>query len=994
MTTRGHNTGRDALATSCPLSFREKVGVSGRHPFHLLAVALTLFASTAALRAQDSPAPILQYFESTYGVMQNRTADLFMAGYGGVWVPPPFRADLGDFSVGYDVYDRYDLGTPQRRTLYGTEAELRSTLTGMHRANLNVYADVIWNHNGYSGTGDAGSREAFKNAGGYPGFFLEFFSDPDGDFNGAFDYGDLDGRLAGLIDIDHAKNYRAVRTPVPGFNNIAAGTTPWNGRLANVALESNRRFYPDRDLQPIMVFDPVTGEQNIPIYPFNLSDPFAGDPVEENATGYLMRNSQWLINDVGFDGFRIDAAKHLNGFAFDFLDRSVYRQSRRTFLNGQQRDVFSFSENFDGNKAYLATFVKKNIDPNNPGQIGGNRDVLDFPLHFALKDNLTGNGFQNNWYNVRYASQDWHDGPMDGSMGVKFVSSHDKDGPYLSNVAHAYVLLTPGNANVYFNAQQHGTIRESFPRNGRGDALGGVYGDAVTNLVDIRNTHGRGAFIERWVDTNEYAFERDRSALVLLSNRNDGGYDSRTLDIGLPWGTPLIELTGNAKRWNQQVGFNDIPELLTVRNDVFNGPGKVDVRFLRNNNQDLGYLVYGLATPQGSLTIDGKSGTLEGGTVTLQNAFPGGNFDRGIADTNAYNNATTRLADIDVVTGDTFAIRLDTVAVNLLGVVRDRPADGDNALFKINEGVDVGDGTLFTQPGGLAYGFQEFVDSGGGNVKSPGWFNADGSGQYRQVVNTALLSEGEHYITVRAFRHRDDGGPAVFTDFRRVIYVDRLPPDSAVKSFEPFTPGVSENRDVIVQSVDGTADSVHVFLNLAPNLTPDQVRNLADGNNRAGYWDGGQFKYAFFGLTHGNHVITVLTFEPTGNWNVQRFAGRYVDSPFGAGLGDANFDEKYEGDDLEHIRDLILGNGAGFNPAADFVPDGYIDLRDWQALGVKLQDIYNSGVLRPDGFPLVSGGTLAYYQQLSSQVPEPSTLAAVALALLTLPRRVAQLRAG
>ena len=41
-----------------------------------------------------------------------------MAGYGFVWLPPPYRADQGEFSVGYDVYDRFDLGTagPARRS--------------------------------------------------------------------------------------------------------------------------------------------------------------------------------------------------------------------------------------------------------------------------------------------------------------------------------------------------------------------------------------------------------------------------------------------------------------------------------------------------------------------------------------------------------------------------------------------------------------------------------------------------------------------------------------------------------------------------------------------------------------------------------------------------------------------------------------------------------------------------------------------------------------
>ena len=50
----------------------------------------------------------------------------------------------------------------------------------------------------------------FLDEGGYPGFALTLtpenngqgITDVDGDFHSAFDSGDLNGRLAGLIDID------------------------------------------------------------------------------------------------------------------------------------------------------------------------------------------------------------------------------------------------------------------------------------------------------------------------------------------------------------------------------------------------------------------------------------------------------------------------------------------------------------------------------------------------------------------------------------------------------------------------------------------------------------------------------------------------------------------------------------------------------------------------------------------------------------------------
>ncbi|MCP4816529.1 MAG: hypothetical protein GY888_28770, partial [Planctomycetaceae bacterium] len=69
----------------------------------------------------DVSAPaILQWFESSYDTIEQRAPDLFMAGYGAVWTPPPSRSDTSDFSVGYDVYDRFDLGYPGKPTLYGT----------------------------------------------------------------------------------------------------------------------------------------------------------------------------------------------------------------------------------------------------------------------------------------------------------------------------------------------------------------------------------------------------------------------------------------------------------------------------------------------------------------------------------------------------------------------------------------------------------------------------------------------------------------------------------------------------------------------------------------------------------------------------------------------------------------------------------------------------------------------------------------------------------
>ena len=221
---------------------------------------------------------------------------------------------------------------------------------------------------------------------------------------------------------------------MPGFNNLPAGTQPFNGRIADLPSESNRRFYTDADTPGRSYYDPATNEF-FTVHDFNRftgdnqADWATGDPTEENALGYLMRNAQWMIQDVGFDGFRLDAEKHMQPWVLNYLDRAVYEASGRDLLDGSQRQVFSFGEVFDGDKSVLQSYIRKDITPGS-ATVGGNRDVLDFALHFSLKQNLSGNGFQNDWRDLLGAAVDSNDDGLanNGSQGVTFDASHDEGG--------------------------------------------------------------------------------------------------------------------------------------------------------------------------------------------------------------------------------------------------------------------------------------------------------------------------------------------------------------------------------------------------------------------------------------------------------------------------------------------------------------------------------------------------------------------------------------
>ncbi|MDZ4656190.1 MAG: alpha-amylase family glycosyl hydrolase [Bythopirellula sp.] len=927
------------------------------------------WAVTAPAQSVSAPAT-LQIFEAKWRTIEDRQVDLFYSGYGGMWLPPPTRADSGDQSVGYDVYDRFDLGRPRKETLYGTEEGLKSLVRVAHASNVDVYTDHILNHAGFSdlgtvdtkGTPSTADDVTFAQSGGYPGFAITLPGDIDGDFHSSFASGDLNGRLAGLVDIAQEKTHMFIRHPVEVGNpaNIPAGTVAAFGRLANVPNANNRRFYPDQAGGGIQLdVDPGLGEFLITRYDFNVADPMAGDAVVEKAEQLLLRHSQWMVEVIGVDGFRIDAAKHFPTNTLALLDQAVYRASNRLNHDGTIKPVYSFSEVLDGNQGFVQQFIKHDLPnpvaiPQNDFTVRGNRDALDFPLFFALRSNLTANGLGNNWHNIRGASQDSQDRPggtevwhTDGSQGMSFVDSHDHlpgGFPVMKNVAYAYTLLRPGNANVYLNAKEFGEGRD-FPNDGKDDALGGFYGETITKLVEIRNTHGRGNFHERWLDnaftpggfSNIYIYERENSAIVGLNSRNDTFVETRGgVQTAFSPGAILVELTGNAA--DPMIDpSNQIPETIKVNN-----LGRVNISIPGNdtsNPNDVshgrGYVIYGLATPQGSLSLTNVADTLEGATPT------------------AANNGTARLGDIDVIRANSFQVQLNTTPVSLYDpelemMVRDFAADGDTALLRINDGMDLNNvaGIDNPTPGSVAYGFEDFTDT-----RVPGFTN-NGVGSYAQMIDTTELAEGRHFVTVRAFRHRTSG-PAVFTDFKRAIYVDRLPAEAAVVSFDPFasSPNTLQNRDLIVESVDGTADNMHLFLDLPANLTNAQVLQMAlNGQGDAGNYDVDSFVFGFNNVTTGNHVATIVTFEPTfdgvNGFNVQRiskqqFSGLGTVTGMGAGFGDVNANNVFQTTDIAGLGNgsfetVLYSQNAQFKATADLDGNGRVDNLDLFALGPSL----------------------------------------------------------
>lgn len=955
--------------------------------------------------AQDVSAPvILQWFESSWDTIERRTADFHAAGYGSLWTPPPGRALYTDAGggIGYDIYDRFDLGGPRDSTLYGTETGYRRVVSEVQKTGGNVYVDYVHHHVGSFDLFPGNSPGPYvQDRYDYPGFKLSLPGQEDGDTyrnppdsvqgDPAFEY---QYRLARLVTLNFTTSNTSqfVRNPVPGFAaNIPEAAAAWavptataNAsnqavastllRRANTPTEANRRFYPDAQGTPRTVVD---GGVAYTVRDFDTANPSAGDPTAENVAGTMMRYAQWMVQDIGVDGLRVDAARHVPlGAANDpfnptqvdvprLLDRAVAGANQRTNLDGTSRSVFQFQEVFNGDQNFLQGFVRKSAPAGDT--TAPNRDVLDFPMWFAMRDNLTANAGDNNWYDIRNASQDVRDDGLsnNGSQSIGFVVNHDEGGVHLSNVAHAWILTRPGNAYVYFRGNDFDRSGNPafFLKDGRGDALGGQYGSIITKLVDVRNGYGRGNFQERYIDgggggggfSNVYAYERQGSMMVGLSSDTSGqgvtSFDERTMGSGFAAGTRLVELTGNAADAAVDP-LGQIPELVTVGSG-----GSVTLRIPRNQNVNgvshgRGYVMYGLPRPVGTLGISNVSVTLVAATPTPQ------------------TNSTARLSDIDVVTTGTFTLALDTQKVTLSDGFHDSYADGASAVFKFNGGVDLnGNGTVDYASSAAAnatrYGFENFT-----TVNDPGYDAnpaSSGNGRYEQVINATALAEGYHYVTARVFRHQGAGESEVFTDFRRTIYVDRLDPVSSLAGFTTIA-GQADGRDLLIRSTDLTADSVHVLWNLPAAMSEAAVLALVSGSNAAEQIDRDLFSYQAGNVMSGNLAATVVTYEVTGNYAVQRIPGLLAATSVGRGFGDLNFDDVFAPGDLLQFETVLQSGNTQFNPAADVTGDGLVTVDDLTGL----QSYLVAGS--------ASQPTMDEYNRLVvTYVPEPTTLAMVAV---------------
>jgi glycosidase len=803
---------------------------------------------------------MLQYFESRWQTIERRMPDVFMAGYGGLYVPPPTRADSSDYSVGYDVYDRFDLGYEGRPTLYGTENMLDQMVRSAHDAGIYVYVDTMYNHNGFSNgfRGDTTAGACQLNwaiqDGGYPGFVMSGrdlnLGLPD-DFNLEFrnicsstqypapscDTDPIHCQVSGLLDIN------PDRTTLFWIRHPAVAGNPENIPY-QTPKASNRRLYPDVDL---------ASPYDDSVRPFNLAEPMLGDPYTENVNGMLQRWTQWMLEVHRVDGFRLDAIKHIDpAWLTNVYDYIAHNRARDFW--GRQVSAFSFGENPDGSNANLAAYHRKD------GY--GNRTVLDFPLKYAMVNNI-GNASANfaailgTGGNGGNTFDNYDDGlSQNGSAGVSFVQNHDNglgDPPQIDNVAYAYILNRKGYPLVYYNAQEFGTDRPFPNNNTRKDALG-LNDNIITALLQTHRNFVGDRSGNDWRSLYEssdvVAYEMNNTLIVAMSDwvgrgPTNAGYIEVSVDnLGFR-NVTLTEVTGNAASTTIDPN-SQIPDIITV---PASGPITLRIPTTQNANgvtHNRPYVMYSLLPPQGTFSLLNKSGTIA-------------------ADGSGVAEARRRLTAVDIVSAATAQLQLQ---------ISNGGAVDDQAGLRWDYGVNIDGSTSGTN--GLAYGIDDPLFAGFDafrTINNPSSTHP-GAGLYRQDVDLTnpAIKEGFHYLTAMAFVQRSAGLPVICNTFRKVIYVDRQPPNISL-AFPANADGIADvdpgTYEFVVDNPDLTGTNLHYFWNLDPRFDP---LSLVSSANQASQTDRGRWRFLLSNLAAGNYQkLTLVLFEESGNYRIQTF---------------------------------------------------------------------------------------------------------------------------
>ena len=270
--------------------------------------------------------------KNLWKLLAQRAPEFKQLGFSSLWIPPASKAD-SPRDEGYAVYDLWDLGefkqAGSQRTKYGTKKDLENAVSALHQQGIDVYYDAVLNHR--IGAGDQNVESTVLKSGKKIKSYTDFSN--------------LKGREKYYSQADkwdwNWKQFDGV-----DYDAVEGAISPqtFKGKTWDDTYDKDYLLGADVDYQ-----NPKVRHE-------------------------LKEWGSWLVNDIGFDGFRIDAIKHIDS---NFIDQWLTH-----IQDNSDKDVFFVGEAWIKNKMGLSFFIS---DVGNQ-----NLTVFDFPLRNTFKNMMSG----------------------------------------------------------------------------------------------------------------------------------------------------------------------------------------------------------------------------------------------------------------------------------------------------------------------------------------------------------------------------------------------------------------------------------------------------------------------------------------------------------------------------------------------------------------------------------------------------------------------------
>lgn len=257
---------------------------------------------------------------------------------------------------------------------------------------------------------------------------------------------------------------------------------------------------------------------------------------------FLVDNTLWWINEVGVDGIRLDAVKHISR---DFWSKFVPEVKEKS----GKEDLFVMGEAFHGDPNVVASYQKAGID-----------FLFDLPLYYTMKETF-GQGQSMKRLAERLSQDGLYPDPgklvtvLDNHDLPRFLHTANKgvpgEGDKRLTQALAFQMTVRGVPSVYYGTEAGFSggddphNREMMDFDARPDLKG--FMQKMTHLRNSSEALQHGAQREMWVDDGVYAFSRatdSEEVIAVFHNGLEAGHRTIPLraESNLKNGTILVDI--------------------------------------------------------------------------------------------------------------------------------------------------------------------------------------------------------------------------------------------------------------------------------------------------------------------------------------------------------------------------------------------------------------------------------------------------------------------